>query len=177
MFCCAMLALNLMGCSNSSDGKDSASTGTDTQQEVISVEIDPSEMFSDRDLKADYQLDSCVKIQLNGDVAQCDSDGVNVDGSTVTIEKEGTYLVSGTLTNGSIKVDTDKEAKVQIVLDAVSIQNDSSAALYVKQADKVFLTLAENTENTQYFLTHKISKLISLIFDMTIFLYYHTYPC
>jgi hypothetical protein len=39
-------------------------------------------------------------------------------------------------------------AKVQLVLDNASVTCDGSAALYVKSADKVFLTMAEGSENT-----------------------------
>lgn len=66
----------------------------------------------------------------------------------VTIQQEGTYLVSGTLENGQLVVDAADTEKVQIVLQNVSIDCSDHAALFIKQADKVFLTLAEGTENT-----------------------------
>ena len=56
-------------------------------------------------------------------------------------------LLSGTLDNGSIIVDADKEDKVQLVLSGVTINSDTFAAIYVRQADKVFVTLDEGTEN------------------------------
>ena len=40
------------------------------------------------------------------------------------------------------------DAKVQIVLSGADITSSSSAAIYALNADKVFLTLAEGTENT-----------------------------
>lgn len=61
---------------------------------------------------------------------------------------EGTYLVSGSLTDGQIVVDADDTDKVQIVLAGAAITCADSAAIYSKNADKVFLTLAEGTENT-----------------------------
>ena len=45
-------------------------------------------------------------------------------------------------------VDAADTEKVQIVLQNVSIDCSDHAALFIKQADKVFLTLAEGTENT-----------------------------
>ena len=89
-----------------------------------------------------------VSITLNGSTAQADSDAVTVDGSNITITSEGTYILSGTLDNGSIIVDADKEAKVQLVLNSASIHSDTFAALYVLQADKVFVTLESGTENS-----------------------------
>ncbi|MBQ3126762.1 MAG: carbohydrate-binding domain-containing protein, partial [Clostridia bacterium] len=41
----------------------------------------------------------------------------------------------------------EKTDKVQLVLDGVSITSATSAALYIRQADKVFLTLAAGSEN------------------------------
>ena len=60
---------------------------------------------------------------------------------------EGTYILSGTLNEGMIIVDTEKTDKIQLILDGVSIYSETSAALYVRQADKAFITLADGTEN------------------------------
>lgn len=51
-----------------------------------------------------------------------------------------TYVISGTLENGMLMVDAEDTDKVQIVLNNASITNETSAALYVREADKVFLT-------------------------------------
>ena len=44
-------------------------------------------------------------------------------------------------------MDADKEDKVQLVLDGVTIRSDHFAAIFVKQADKVFVTLADGSVN------------------------------
>lgn len=106
------------------------------------------DVFTDRDLSGEYVEAECVKILLNGSNASCDSDAVQINGSTVTISKEGTYLLTGTLTEGMILVDATDSEKVQLVLSGVEVSNSSNAAIYVKQADKVFVTLAEGTQNT-----------------------------
>ena len=74
------------------------------------------------------------------------SSGVSISGNIITISKEGTYVLSGALSEGQIVVDADL-AKVQLVLDNVDITCASSAAIYVKNADKTFITLAEDSEN------------------------------
>ena len=106
-----------------------------------------SEMFSDRDLSGEYDVSEAVAITLNGSTAASESDTVRVSGSSVTITAAGTYLISGTLDNGSIIVSADKEDKVQLVLNGASINSDSFAAIYVVQADKVFITLSDGTVN------------------------------
>ncbi len=107
-----------------------------------------AEAFSKRDLSGEYDAAEAVSIELTGTGAVCEGDGVSVSGSVVTITAEGVYLLSGTLENGSIIVDAGKEDKVQLVLDGVSVNADDFAAIYVRQADKVFITLAEGTVNT-----------------------------
>ena len=106
-----------------------------------------SELFSARDLSASYD-EEVFSITLSGNTASTDSDHVTVSGGTVTVNGPGTYLVSGTLANGGIVVNADKQDKVQLVLNDVSISSDTGAAIYVAQADKVFVTLAERTSST-----------------------------
>jgi len=124
---------------------DNASNDSSIGGEAL---LDASELFSARDFEADYDESTSVIIQLNGDIASCDSDKVEVSGSTVTITDEGTYILSGTLKNGTIIVDSGKKDKIQLVLNSASIHSDTSAPIYVRQADKVFITIAPNSTNT-----------------------------
>jgi hypothetical protein len=70
------------------------------------------------------------------------------DNTVLTVTEEGVYVLSGTASEFTVKVNADKEAKVQIVLNNVSVTNASSPVIYVLSADKVFLTTAQGTENT-----------------------------
>lgn len=117
-----------------------AEISTDFQKE-------DGEMFTDRDLEGTYDA-SAAEIRLGGDSASCSSSGVSVSGSRITVGKEGTYIVSGTLNDGMIIVDAGDDAKVQLVLNGADITSATSAPIYVKNANKVFLTLAEGSENT-----------------------------
>ncbi len=105
-----------------------------------------SELFSDRDKVPD--LDNITaEIKLGGDSAECGGDGVSVDGSVITISKEGVYRISGTLDNGQIVVNADK-AKVQLILDNADITCKNSSPIYGADSDKIFISLAENSVNT-----------------------------
>ena len=106
-----------------------------------------SELFSKRDLSGEYDASAAVSVVLTGAGAEADSDGVQIDGSTVTITAAGTYILTGTLENGSIIVDAGKEDKVQLVLSGVKVHSETFAAIYVRQADKVFVTLASDSVN------------------------------
>lgn len=108
--------------------------------------VNTSDLFTDRDFKTGYEKGAAIT--LNGNTASCDSDAVRISGGTVTITDEGTYVLSGKLDDGMIVVNADKTNKVQLVLNGVSISSADCAPIYIYQADKVFLTLAENTENS-----------------------------
>lgn len=105
-------------------------------------------VFTNRDLDASYSESDSIAIVLNGNSISCNSGNVLVSGSTVTISKEGTYVLSGTLEDGSVIVDADKTDKIQLVLSGVSIHSQPTAPIYVRQADKVFVTLASGTQNS-----------------------------
>ena len=109
--------------------------------------VSSNDVFSDRDLSGAYD-DEVFSVILTGSGAESDSADVVVSGSTVTITASGTYVISGTLNNGTIIVDASKDDKVQLVLNGVNIRSTDYAAIYVRQADKVFVTLADGTQNT-----------------------------
>lgn len=107
------------------------------------------EMFTDRDLRGDYDEAESVPIVLTENGASCDDKSVLISRNTVTVTKEGTYILSGTL-NGMVVVEASDSDKVQLVLNGAEITNESNAAIYAKTADKVFITLASGTQNGLY---------------------------
>ena len=126
---------------------ETAPAGSPSPDNTVTVPAD-EDMFTDRDSSTGYDTDGSVRITLNGDSAVSSSSAVRISGSTVILSEEGTYILSGTLNDGMVVVDAGKNAKLQLVLDGVSIHSETSAALYIRKAGKVFLTLAEGSENT-----------------------------
>lgn len=112
------------------------------------ADIDITDMFTKRDLAGTYEESETVKITLSGKTATCESSNVQIENGVVTINAAGVYVLSGTLTDGTIVVDAGDDDKVQLVLDGASITAADYAAVYAKNADKVFVTLAEGTENS-----------------------------
>jgi hypothetical protein len=150
----SLLAVNLSACGQAAaTGADSDTTSTSAGSDTILTDnpdeiadlVDTSELFTDRDLSGEYDS-SAISIALSDDGSTCDSANVSISQNTITISEEGTYLLSGTLSEGQIIIDA-KGQKVQLVLDGVSITNSSSAALYVKKADKVFVTTTDQSSN------------------------------
>ena len=159
---CALLGsaviLSMMVTACSGTAADSTDT-TESQQAVSTGDtLSYDDMFTDRDLDVGYEESDSVKISLSDDSTTVSSDssdnsstddtvdGVTVDGNVITITSGGTYIISGTLSEGQLVVDADDE-KVQLVLDNADITCATSAAIYVKSAGKTFITLAEGSEN------------------------------
>ena len=92
--------------------------------------------------------DSGTSVVLTGDGAQIHGGGVRAEGGTVTVGAVGEYRISGTLSEGQIIVDTGEDAmEVTLILEGVSVTNPQGPALWVKQAKKVTLRLADGSEN------------------------------
>ena len=96
--------------------------------------IDASDLFTERDLTQTADLTDAEYYTLK-------------DGQDIEITSAGVYVLSGTAAEVTIKVNAGDEDKVQIVLNGVSITNSDSPAIYVVNADKVFVTTTD-TENT-----------------------------
>lgn len=87
-------------------------------------------------------------ITLGGDSIKVDGRGATVDGNTVVIWSTGTYVLSGTLDDGQVLVNTGAAEMVNLVLDGASISCSTSAPIYVINAKETVITLSEGTENS-----------------------------
>lgn len=83
-----------------------------------------------------------------GETINIEGDGATVEGTTVTVTRAGSYLISGTLADGQIIVDTADESKVTLVFNGASLSCTHGPAIYVKSAPKkVVIFTAENSVN------------------------------
>ena len=152
-FAMALSMTAVAGCTGAKSSTGNVvSSETETNAEETSAQSEAgtfssADMFTERDLAGTYEESGAVYVTLSDDGITGETDGVAINGQTMTITAEGTYIFSGTLSEGQIVVDADN-AKVQIVFDNVDITCASSAAVYVKSAEKVFVTLAEGSQNT-----------------------------
>lgn len=99
---------------------------SDTGSEIFK-EIDSDDIFTDRDNEQTADLTDASYISVK-------------DGSDVTITEEGVYVLSGSAEDATIYVGADSSAKVQLVLDGLEINNSDMPCIYIKSADKVFVT-------------------------------------
>ncbi|GFI55507.1 carbohydrate-binding domain-containing protein [Clostridiales bacterium] len=124
------------------------------QDSTIYKPVQTSETEIESSPKTDFDFidtwdsQTAAIITFNENNAQIEGTGAALaDDTTLCIDKEGTYILQGTFA-GSVLVSLAKTEKAQIVLNGVTIKSQDTAAIYIKSADKVVITLAPNTENT-----------------------------
>ena len=122
---------------NLADDSTTVTVGDDTETDASKADETKADDSKTDETKAD---------ESETNETENAASGVYISGNIITITKEGTYVLSGALSEGQIVVDADS-AKVQLVLDNADITCASSAAIYIKNADKTFITLAEGSEN------------------------------
>ena len=91
-----------------------------------------SDLFSNRDLKQEADLSDAIYYTVS-------------DGQDIHITAEGVYVLTGTAYNVTVYVEAGKEDKVQIVLNDVNVTNSNFPVIYVKTADKVFVTTSADS--------------------------------
>ena len=100
--------------------------------ETASPIYSAADLFTSRDLAQEADLSGATAYTVS-------------DGQDIHITAAGVYVLTGTAANVTVYVEAGQEDKVQLVLDGVNINNDSFPAIYVKSADKAFITTAADS--------------------------------
>lgn len=152
----AVILLSSCGGAGTSDGTADSSAvangttelGTEIEGEPLASEagaVDASEIeFKGKDIYSDYT--GGVRISLS-DTSEAGGAGYTMAAGKVSITADGTYILSGKLSDGQIVVDAPKDADVRLVLCGVDIYCSYSAPIFVNSADKVIISLPEGTQN------------------------------
>ena len=145
----SLLLITITGCSDKTedDSSENESNKTEVSTDTDAAIPTSSEMFTESDLYKTYDDENSYHITLSDSAIDADNDSILIDNKIVTIKNKGTYIISGDITNGQIIIDAGEE-KVQIVLKNTKMTNGSLAPIYVKSADKVFVTLADGSNNS-----------------------------
>ena len=102
-----------------------------------------------------WDTENAISIELKGDTvllangtAVTDKEiySISFDGTTLSIGKAGTYVLSGEL-NGNIVISSSKKDEVVLVLNGVTVECAEDEALLVKKTGQLTLILADGTEN------------------------------
>ncbi|MCR5477658.1 MAG: carbohydrate-binding domain-containing protein [Lachnospiraceae bacterium] len=104
--------------------------------------------FTANDLAGDWDASDATQITLKGDTGSISGGGAYFYDGDLIIAQAGWYVLSGELTEGQILVSAESGSKVWILLNGVTVNCSDGACFVVEQADKVFLTLAQGSENS-----------------------------
>ncbi|WP_024860297.1 carbohydrate-binding domain-containing protein [Ruminococcus flavefaciens] len=156
----AVMAVSMTGCGNSSVKNTSADTkektvvseSTETTEKTAKSEKASADEKNNtaeiKQLLSTSQETTFTERDLEQTADTSESKSITVsDSKTIDITDEVVYIVSGSAENCTIRIEADDNAKVQLVLDGVEIENDDFPAIYVVSADKVFVTTTDS-ENT-----------------------------
>ncbi len=108
---------------------------------------DPSQQVSGSNVPTASLPTGNALITLNDDNTDVGSSGATFENNVLSINKAGSYTLTGKL-NGCVSVKVDKTEQVELILSGVTIENTEGPAIYCDSADKMFITVAEGTENT-----------------------------
>ena len=153
VLCTAIVgSLMLSGCSekentkvelNASSLNNDASIGSVTPTaSTVNVTL------SDEDTNTDFDKDSTVSITLKGNDAQISGNGAAFNDGSVTISEAGTYVISGSLTGGSLIISAGKNDVVRLVMDNAEISSSNAPALYSEKSKKTVIVLPSGSEST-----------------------------
>jgi len=122
-------------------------TTATNQQTTATTDVSITVKYDNEDLETNVNTPDMTTITLDGNDIIVEGEGATVNGSSVTITSAGTYQISGTLKDGQVIVDTIDPENVTLILAGVDITSQSSAPIFVSNAEKVILTLAAGSEN------------------------------
>ena len=140
LFAGTITCFSVAGCSMPWD-----SAKSDTKTETVTSTQSGS---SSEAVNTSWNESECTKIELTQTSANINGSGAAVENNKVTITEAGTYVLSGTLTDGCIDVNVSGKGTVRLILNGVNITSSTTAPFIVEDAKKVVVTLADGTTNT-----------------------------
>lgn len=157
----AALILNLLtGCSMSgSQGTSASQNASESQNASASAKTDADSDAKDSASDASASgaavsgtsADSAgngISIRFSNDgITAADDSGLSIDGTSLTINATGTYLLSGNCEDGSVKVQKGTTG-VALVLDGLTLSSQTTAPLICAKSTEVTIEAAAGTVNT-----------------------------
>lgn len=134
---------------DTSDSEASGANANSVKPEPIEYTVSDNQIrFTSYDLTDTYDEASATLIQMNNMEVTITGIGASIQDNKILITQGGTYIFEGSLTNGQIYVNVSDQEKVQLVLNNVDIFCNTSAPIYIANADKTVITLPEGTVNS-----------------------------
>lgn len=127
---CAIL---LSGCKKK---KTVATDPADILKEAAVETADLSGMdftFSSRDKDGSYDEKTATRVVFSEKAVAVNGAGAGAEGTALTIDAAGTYLLCGACTAGSVTVSAADTDKIQLVLCGLTLRNPNGPALVCRQ--------------------------------------------
>ena len=140
------LAASLVGCTtdtaaqSSSSVSSSAASSQSTESETNLSSADASENKSENTSEA-------VTLSFSDSEISTDADNVKIEGTAVTISESGTYILTGSCSDGSVKVKKGTVG-VTLILSDLNLTNSTSAPIVIGKSSEVTIETANGTNNT-----------------------------
>ncbi len=134
-----VMAFALSGCS---------STATDNSETSATAPTSLDVTYSDEDMDSSWNADLATYVTLKDGDTTVDGTGVTISSDTITITQSGTYVLTGSLSDGQIVINADKEDLVHLVLNQAKINCSDGPAILAKMCDKTIITLEKGSDNS-----------------------------
>lgn len=141
---CSLLFVT--SCSSHSGNDDFANTQSSPLSVYAELKYDISVDYTEEDLSENFGSITS-NIVFSQDVITSDTQNVLISENTVTVTTSGVYVFSGNSSNGQILVNSSDNGTVRLVLNGLDLTNQSSAPIYIVNAEKCIITLADGSEN------------------------------
>ena len=144
---CLLAACSAEGTQPDTADTSAQQTAQSTSDTALSTEqVQETTLLAAEDEENDEVLSA--NIFLSDEGITIEGTGAEAQGSVLTVTQAGLYHIEGSLSDGQIIVETDKESDVTLELDGVDITCTTSCALWVKSADKVTVKVKNGSTNT-----------------------------
>jgi len=141
------ILLTLSACSFFSSNEDDEipeDTSTDIEENLENIEL-PELDEEDQTIEISAMDETITFTQSS---ITTTSDAISIDDTTVTIDTEGVYELTGQSTQATIYVDASSDDTITFVLNNVDLSSSTGPILYIENADKVIINVKAGTTNT-----------------------------
>jgi len=132
---------------------DSSLTNSPTPTDTASTLEPPTtaeiNLLETHETESDYTWDEAkvVEIALADGASSAASQAVKISGNQIVITASGTYRLTGKLSDGQVLVESADDGAVRLILNGVEINSNTSAPIYLKNAEKTIVVLEDGTQN------------------------------
>ena len=140
----------MAGCLTACGESGTTSGGTSSDENTVTTVTGGETTVTTPELPADVEapdMTDAVTISLSSETANVTGSGAEVTDGVVTITAGGTYVVTGTMTEGRIIVNAPKE-EVTLVLQNASVTCSTGSPLYVYKSKTTTIYLPEGIAST-----------------------------